>query len=201
MTPQTQPSINAPNAPSASLLLSVNTEGFFLRVRWAEGQMFRADADLCPLPAPPPSRCCQSHRAAGEAAGVGRRPRTQAAVPEEGAPERVLHRHQRGESPAPTLTLTPPGGHPQASLPVFPAVFGFCHLWVSKNRRFCNKNDKQKQLRPTADCSLVELALMASEALTRSASEEAPVSRLTSRDSETVRQRRPTASLTVPSWI
>ncbi|CAG14841.1 unnamed protein product, partial [Tetraodon nigroviridis] len=40
--------------------------------------------------------CCQSHRAVGEAAGVGRRPRTQAAVAEEGAPERVLHRHQRG---------------------------------------------------------------------------------------------------------
>lgn len=149
--------------------------------------MFRADADLCPLPAPPPSRCCQSHRAAGEAAGVGRRPRTQATVPEKGAPERVLHRHQRGESPAPTLTLTPPGGHPQASLP---AVFGFCHLRVSKNRHFCNKNDKQEQLRPTAGCSLVELAFMASGALTRSGSEEAPVSRLPSRDSKRVRQRR-----------
>lgn len=44
------------------------------------------------------ARCCQGDRAAGEAAGVGWRPRSQAPVSEESASERVLHSHQRGES-------------------------------------------------------------------------------------------------------
>lgn len=46
------------------------------------------------------ARCCQGHWAAGEAAGVRWRPRSQAPVSEEGPSERVLHSHQRGESPS-----------------------------------------------------------------------------------------------------
>lgn len=49
------------------------------------------------------ARRCQGHRAAGEAAGVGWRPRSQAPVSEEGPSEWVLHCHQRGE------TLSEPG--------------------------------------------------------------------------------------------
>lgn len=44
------------------------------------------------------ARCCQGYRAAGEAAGDGWRPRSQAPVSEEGPSEWVLHSHQRGES-------------------------------------------------------------------------------------------------------
>lgn len=51
-----------------------------------------------PLSFPLSARCGQSYRAAGETAGVGWCPRSQAPVSEEGPSERVLHSHQRGES-------------------------------------------------------------------------------------------------------
>lgn len=75
---------------------------------------FGSSAKLTPVLSPlrpslsPSARCCQGHRAAGEAAGVGWRARSQAAVSEEGPAERVLHGHPRGEShrhDSPLLTV------------------------------------------------------------------------------------------------
>lgn len=71
-------------------------------------QLFQHDyphafAQTHPLSSSPPptvsARCCKGYRAAGEAAGVRWRARSQAPVSEEGPSEWVLHGYQRGESP------------------------------------------------------------------------------------------------------
>lgn len=77
-----------------------------------------------------PARCCQGDRAAGEAAGVGRRPRPQASVSEEGPPERVLHGHQRGELSASPSSFC--GSHSCSSL-----LFLFCFPLTFAAARRC----------------------------------------------------------------
>lgn len=69
--------------------------------------LFPCDTHTYSLSLPLSSRCCQGNRAAGEAAGVRWRPRSQAPVSEEGPSERVLHSHQRGGSPSRARTAGP----------------------------------------------------------------------------------------------